>query len=96
MGYVNFARLRKNGWSDLGITDGYHRLIDELCPGDHSSSSSKSKRFRCRWDYVVRCRTIEIIQLRLYERGNAAALRGFCTLRKYLYNMVVEFQLRLS
>jgi len=42
-------------------------------------------------DYVVRCRTIEIMQLRLYERGNAAALRGFCTLRKYLYNMVVGF-----
>jgi len=29
------------------------------------------------------------MQLGLYDRGYAAALRGFCTLRKYLYNMVV-------
>ena len=48
MGYVNFACLRRNEWSGLGITDGCHRLIDELCPRDHTSSSSKSQRFRCR------------------------------------------------
>lgn len=96
MGYVNFACLRRNEWSGPGITDGCHWPIDESCPRNHNSSSSKPKRVRCHWDYVVRCRTIEIMQLGLYERGNAAALRGFCTLRKYLYNMVVGFQLRLS
>jgi len=36
------------------------------------------------------------MQLGLYECGDADALRGLCTLRNYLYNMVVGFQLRLS